>query len=245
MSTATHASPPITLETRIGDIVAARPALAQIFEELDIDYCCGGKQTLSAAIVGRDLSPATVVAMLNAASVALASTPAQIDPAKLSLTELADHIEATHHAYLKTALPRLVEQARRVAGQHGERDPRLVEVAATVIGLTEEMLMHLQKEELILFPLVRRIDANTGGISAVALTGPILQMEIEHTSAGEQTARLRQLTDDFTPSAATCNTHAALLDGLAAFETDLHNHVHKENNILFPRALARASGRQA
>jgi len=237
-------TPPVTTispESRIGDLVAARPALARHFEELGIDYCCGGKQSLAAVCVARGLDLAAVMARLEAV-LARPANPAEIDPAAMSLTALADHIEATHHAYLKDELPRLVEMADKVAYQHRERDARLAQVAGLTHELAEEMLCHLQTEEFILFPLVRQIDAGEGGRLAAGIADPIRQMEAEHEEAGAALARLRLLTDGFTPGAEACNTHRALLDGLAGFEADLHRHVHKENSILFPRALARVAG---
>jgi regulator of cell morphogenesis and NO signaling len=128
--------------------------------------------------------------------------------------------------------------AERVAYKHSGRDGRLPDVAATVLGLAQEMFSHMQKEERILFPLVRQIDAGQRGGFAAGIADPIRQMEAEHDDAGRATERLRLLTDDFQPDADACNTHRALLDGLARFEADLHRHVHKENNVMFPRALA-------
>lgn len=234
MSTTT--TPAITPESTIGELVATRPLLARIFGNLGIDYCCGGKQTLAVACTRRGLDLATTVALIESASAALAAGPAAVDAAAMGLAQLADHIETTHHAYLKVELPRLVEMADRVATKHGWRDARLPEVAAAVNSVATEMLGHMQKEEVVLFPLVRQVEAGARG----NLSAPIAQMEAEHESAGELTARLRELTDGFTPNAEACNTHRALLAGLAEFESDLHQHVHKENNILFPRALALA-----
>lgn len=238
MSTTTL--PAITSETRIGELVAARPALARLFESLQIDYCCGGKQSLAAACAARGLAVPTVVAMIEATAAALDAAPAEVDAAAMSLTQLADHIEQSHHAYLKQELPRLQEMADRVAYKHGGRDPRLRELAATVNDLTTEMFCHMYKEEQVLFPLVRQIEAGQRGGFAASIADPIRQMEAEHDDAGRATERLRALTDGFQPDAEACNTHRALLDGLARFESDLHRHVHKENNIMFPRALALA-----
>ena len=209
-----------------------------MFEKLNIDYCCGGKQTLAAACARRGLEVPATIALIESAGTALAGGPAGVDASAMSLSQLADHIESTHHAYLKTELPRLVEMATRVATKHGWRDARLPEVAAAVATLTNEMLSHMQKEEFILFPLVRQFEAGQQGPS---LAGPITQMEAEHETAGQITARLRELTDGFTPNGEACNTHRALLAGLAEFESDLHRHVHKENSILFPGVLALAS----
>lgn len=229
----------VTPATTIGALVAARPALARFFEKLGIDYCCGGKQTLAAACAQRGLEVATTLALLESAGAALTAGPVEVDAAAMSLTELADHIQSTHHAYLKAELPRLVEMATRVVDKHGWRDARLVEIATSVRNLMEEMLSHMEKEEVVLFPLVRQIEAGVCvSLCGGDLSAPIRQMEAEHESAGQLTARLRELTDGFTPDAGACNTHRALLAGLAEFESDLHRHVHKENNILFPRALA-------
>jgi regulator of cell morphogenesis and NO signaling len=226
-----------TPETRIGAIVAAYPVLGRLFEGLQIDYCCGGKQTLAFAAASRGLSVETVVAMLQDATAALAAGPTEVDASAMSLSELADHIEQTHHHYLKEELPRFLEMAERVARKHGWRDPRLAPMAATVQELAGEMMSHMAKEEKILFPLMRKLEKG----EQADLTAPILQMEAEHIGAEELTARLRLLTDGFVPDAEACNTHRALLAGLAEFEADLKRHVHKENNVLFPRAMAQAA----
>lgn len=236
----------ITPATTIGELVAARPLLARLFESLGIDYCCGGKQTLAAACTRRGLEVATTIALLQSAQTALAAGPAEVDAAAMGLAELADHIESTHHAYLKNELPRLVEMAGRVAAKHGGRDARLPEVAEAVNTLAAEMTDHMRKEEVILFPIVRQIEAGAAdGFPCGSIAHPIRQMEAEHESAGNLTARLRLLTDGFTPNAEACHTHRALLAGLAEFESDLHRHVHKENNVMFPRALQLAAAQPA
>ncbi|MBS0631397.1 MAG: iron-sulfur cluster repair di-iron protein [Verrucomicrobia bacterium] len=230
----------ITPEITIGELVAARPLLSRVFERLGIDYCCGGKQTLAAACAKLGLDLKTTRALLELAADTTQSGAAEVDAAAMGLAELADHIETTHHAYLKEELPRLVEMADRVARKHGDRDQRLQEVAAVTRALTEEMIFHMQKEETVLFPLVRQIGAGQGRISAALLSGPIQQMETEHQAAGDAIARLRLLTDGFAQAGTFCRTHHAMFAGLAALEADLHRHVHKENNVLFPRALAQA-----
>lgn len=241
MTTTTEASP-LDPHLSVSDLVAARPSRARVFEKLGIDYCCGGKRPLADACRSAGLDPVAVVAELRASDAPADDT---VDAAALSLTALADHIELAHHAYLKHELPRLVEMAERVARKHAWRDSRLVELGALVRQLAEEMFSHLQKEEMILFPLVREIEAGNAAAATNppcgSLADPIRQMEAEHEFAGRVTARLRELTDGFTPDANACNTHRALLGGLAEFEADLQRHVHKENNVLFPRALALAS----
>ena len=238
-----HHSPPgpIRADSTVGEIVAARPLLARTFESLGIDFCCGGRQTLAAACERKGLGTAATVALLESSAAAPAPGAAEVDAAAMGLVQLADHIVSTHHAYLKEELPRLFEMAARVSTKHAWRDPRLKEVADAVQELATEMFCHMQKEEVILFPLVREIaTAAPGGPGCGHLAGPIRQMEAEHEAAGNLTRRLRELTDGFRPDGDACNTHRALLAGLEQFEADLHRHVHKENNILFPRALAAA-----
>lgn len=236
-STSTPA--PFTIETTVGAIVAARPALARVFEKLGIDYCCGGKRPLAELALARGLDPVTVLAMLDATTPAGA---AEVDAAAMTLTELADHIERTHHEYVKAELPRLLEMADRVARKHAWRDERLKEIAETVAVLANEMFSHMAKEERILFPFVRQIESGASdSFHCGSIANPIRQMEEEHEFAGRAIARLRELTDGFRPDTEACNTHRALLGGLEEFESDLHRHVHKENNILFPRALERAA----
>jgi len=246
MSSTPVSAPPapfiISPDTTVGALVAAYPLLAQFFEQLGVDYCCGGKQSLAAACGRHGLPVAATIALIQATEVKLAAGPAEVDAAAMGLAQLADHIEATHHAYLKAELPRLCEMADRVAAKHGWRDARLPAVHRALADLTVEMVAHMQKEEFILFPAVRQLEAGAAadGPGGSGLAGPIRQMEAEHESAGNLTAALRELTDGFMPDADACNTHRALLAGLAAFERDLHRHVHKENNVLFPRALALA-----
>ena len=243
MHSTAPATLPFTVDTTVGAIVAARPSLARLFEELDIDYCCGGQKPLAELARARGLDPVTLLALIEAASDALAAGSPEIDVTALTLTALADHIERTHHVYVKAELPRLVEMADRVARKHGWRDARLSEVSATTTDLALEMTSHMDKEERILFPFIRQLETSPGAdFHGGSIANPIRQMEHEHESAGRAVARLRELTDGFQPDENACNTHRALLAGLAEFAADLHRHVHKENNVLFPRALA-AAGR--
>ncbi len=223
------------LDSTVGDIVAGCPALASVFEDIGIDYCCGGKKTLGDACRDKGLEPQSVLATL--------AQPPQTEPvadtAVMALTELADHIEQTHHAYLRSEFSRLNELTSKVASVHGDQNPRLHQVSETCRALIAELSDHMMKEEQILFPLVRQLDASDTAptFHCGSLANPIHQMESEHSQAGAALERLRELTDGFTPPDGACNSYRAMLNAIAHLERDLHLHIHKENNVLFPRAL--------
>nr|VFK36531.1 MAG: regulator of cell morphogenesis and NO signaling [Candidatus Kentron sp. SD]VFK39249.1 MAG: regulator of cell morphogenesis and NO signaling [Candidatus Kentron sp. SD]VFK77843.1 MAG: regulator of cell morphogenesis and NO signaling [Candidatus Kentron sp. SD] len=162
------------------------------------------------------------------------------DAMAMSLTELADHIEQTHHAYLRSELPRLDEMTEKVVSVHGGRDPRLQPIRERFLALAAELSSHLMKEERILFPMARQLDASetTPTFHCGTLANPIRQMEFEHTQTESALETLRELADDYTPPDWACDTYRTMLDALARLEHDLHRHIHKENNLLFPRALA-------
>ena len=129
---------PLIPELTVGEIVAARPLLARVFEKLGIDYCCGGKQTLATVCARRGLDLAATVAELASADAASAGVTGEVDAAAMDQVTLVDHIVAVHHRYLRNELPRLVEMADRVAQKHGWRDGRLEEVSAAVRALAEK-----------------------------------------------------------------------------------------------------------
>ncbi len=226
----------ITVETTVGDLVRSSPARSRIFESLGIDYCCGGKKPLAEVCRARDLDPATVVAMLSAIdSVADASAGADADA--MSLSALCDHIESAHHDYLREELPRLDFMTRKVAAVHGDGEPRLVEIRRIFERLAPELAAHITGEEKEVFPVIRALEAGTGA-GAAALASSLAELEQEHDAAGAALAQFRELTDGYRPPEWACNTFRALYDGLAELERNMHQHVHKENNVLFPKALA-------
>jgi regulator of cell morphogenesis and NO signaling len=218
----------------VGQLVAERPARARVFEQFGIDYCCGGKVPLMQACKARNIDPRQVLEGL-----ARAATPAsgQTDWSAATLTQLADHIEYTHHAYLKTELPRLDLMTAKVASAHGDRHPQLLKVREVFVALKTDMDSHMAKEEGIFFPACRRLEQTTE-LSATSLEGPIGVLTHEHDDAGRALSTLRELTFHYTPPTDACNTFRAMLDSLQQLEADMHQHVHKENNILFPKAAA-------
>jgi regulator of cell morphogenesis and NO signaling len=205
---------------------------------LGIDYCCGGKKTLEAACAVKSLDLPVVVRELEAVDAAGANT--ETDWTQAPLSQLADHIVATHHDYLRRELPRLEFLTDKVARAHGERHPELHQVRDIFAEFKAELDSHMVKEEHILFPMCRKLDTATEmpSFHCGSIANPIRVMESEHDSAGDALAALRELTHDFTPPADACNTYRVMLDSLRMLEADMHQHVHKENNILFPRAVA-------
>lgn len=232
----------------IGEMVARHPALSRIFEQVGIDYCCGGKKTLEQACQEKGLDVESVSAEL--AACAAAEGAPLVDAAAMSLTDLADHIEQTHHAFLRRELPRLDWMTEKVANVHGEHEPRLRQMRTTYQALQEELFSHMMKEERVLFPLIRELEANSTApaFHCGSLANPMRQMESEHHDAGSALESLSELSDGYAPPDWACNTYRAMLDALARFQLDMHQHVHKEESILFPKALAleaRLAGKEA
>jgi len=228
----------ITPEKSVGRIVAENPARARVFEKHRIDYCCGGKLPLQEACQRRAISVHEIIHELAECDRA-GNALGESDWMSAPLTELADHIVATHHQYLRQELPRIQALSARVAAVHGDHAPEVLSVLSVFQGLHQEMTEHMMKEEQILFPAIRAMEHSAEAPLAFggAMSSPIRCMEHEHESAGAAVARLRSLTNGFEPPADACNTWRVLYASLAGIEQDLHTHVHKENNILFPRAL--------
>lgn len=228
----------ITPETTVGEIVRAVPARSRVFENLGIDYCCGGKKPLAEACRAKNLDPATVVVMLAALEGA-ANGPAA-DSDTMTMTELCDHIESVHHGYLREELPRLDFMTRKVAAVHGDHEPRLLEVRRVFEAFNAEMTAHTQEEDTTVFPAIRQLESASGdkGAAVAQLKEAFAKLEAEHENAGAALAQFKALTDDYTPPEWACNTFHALYDGLEKLEKRTHQHVHQENNVLFPRALA-------
>ncbi len=219
-------------DRRLADIVTAAPGSARVLEAFGLDYCCGGQRRLDQACAEAGADPAAVLDALAA----LDDGP-EPDWAAMGPSDLVDHLEATHHAYLHTELDRLAALAVKVADVHGERHPELARVRDTYGELRDDLEPHLMKEERILFPMIRELEA-AGGSAAFHCgslrDGPIAQMMIEHDVAGDLLADLRRLTDGYRVPDDGCASYRALYEGLAELEADTHLHVHKENNVLFP-----------
>jgi regulator of cell morphogenesis and NO signaling len=227
-------------EQRIGDIVAGDIRTAAVFQRHGIDFCCGGRQSLGDACAARGIASASILEELDA----LRRTPdASVErDAERDLDALVAHILDTHHAYLRKTMPVLIEWSRKVASAHGANHPETVAIAGHVSDLCADLEQHMFKEERILFPaIVGAVRERRAGRRAQhtfgTIANPIRMMEMEHVQAGNGLEEIRRLSAGFALPADACATFTALYRELAAFEADLHRHIHLENNILFPRAL--------
>ncbi|OYO16659.1 iron-sulfur cluster repair di-iron protein [Enemella dayhoffiae] len=224
----------IATNETLGDLVTADPRRARVLEKFGLDYCCGGQRTLGEA---------AAAAGVDATEVADALDLADPEPApewqSLGMGELARHVVDTHHSYLWEELKPLGELVDKVHRVHGERHPELTRVAEAYRLAVADLEPHLFKEERILFPGIERL-ASTGSASGSgeALRGPITQMLREHDYVGELMTEIHELTDGFTAPADGCASYQQMMSRLGQLEHDLHEHIHKENNVLFPRVLA-------
>lgn len=219
----------------LGALVAERPARAELFERLRLEYCCGGRRTLAEACAERGLDLAEVSAMLVAFDAeSQAECVEDTDWREESAAALCAHIVSVHHDGLREAFPRLERRLSTVVRVHAAREPRLREIQRLFGQIRGDLEPHLASEENELFPAC--IVAEQTGTPVAA--DIIAEHESEHVELGHALVALRVLCDGYDREAALCNTHRALLDELEAFERDLHRHVHEENNILLTRAQA-------
>jgi regulator of cell morphogenesis and NO signaling len=231
-----------TVTDTVREVVLANPAAIRVFEELGIDYCCGGEKPLREACAASRLSVEVVLARLEAAP--LPQPLQEKDWQREPLASLVEHIVSTHHAFVRGECPRLLDLLDKVCSAHGANHPELDRVRSTLEQLAEELKAHLLKEEQILFPyIVAAEQASARGLSAPAscfgtVRTPVRMMMFEHDNAGQALRELRRLTNDYALPSDACLSYRTLYQALPAFETDLHRHIHLENNILFPRAIA-------
>ena len=235
----------ITVTESVGEIMVKHPETRKPFEEMGLDYCCGGKNSLKEACENAGLSPQDVIQRLK--RVIEDSGTEQSDRKDLDnipLKELIDHIISEHHAFLKKELPRLKNLREKVYRAHQQKHGRMLDSLGRVLEkLRVDIEMHLAKEEQILFPLIKQIESHVkqGGpepnVHCGNIANPINQMEYEHEVAGSLLAEIQKTTSGYNPPSDACESFKALYDGLRELEDNLHEHIHLENNILFPKAV--------
>jgi regulator of cell morphogenesis and NO signaling len=235
-----------TATKTVREIALEQPTSIRVFEHYGIDYCCGGRKPLAEACAASSLEVDAVLIALERAAQSSASVTE--DWSEVSLEVLSSHIVATHHAYVKSELPRLAVLAEKVVRRHGDTQAELPLIQAKLAQLDEELTQHLAKEEVTLFPYVVKLERafESGGAMPHGCFGtvanPIAMMTAEHDAAGGLMAEIRDLSHYFTAPTGACPTYHAFYDGLREFEQDLHQHIHLENNILFPRAIQLETG---
>lgn len=229
----------VSKDCTVGQLVAESPTRAGIFDEYGIDYCCGGKLTLEEACRRKGIRVTELIDRLQSIN-ENGSTNGERDWTKTSLADLIEHIVFVYHRPLQQQLSRALPLAEKVATVHGDRHPEMVEVMHIFKTFAAQLELHMHKEEMILFPAIAGIESGRqmsfgcgGGIEM-----PIGVMTQEHDEAGEALAAMQKLTNNFTPPADACNSFRVLLHLLSEINTEMHWHVHKENNILFPRAIS-------
>jgi regulator of cell morphogenesis and NO signaling len=218
------------------------PNATRIFEQLGIDYCCGGGKSLQEACVQARLPVEDVLRSLEQGSAPTTTSEAGLDFQLCSLHELASYIVDTHHSYVKQEIPRIQKLLAKVVAVHGKGHPELGSMAKVFAGLGDEMTSHMMKEEMVLFPYISELEAaieerrRKPFAPFGTVSNPVQMMEMEHESAGNALRELRSLSSDYTPPQEACFSYRTLFSALEIFEKDLHQHIHLENNILFPRA---------
>jgi regulator of cell morphogenesis and NO signaling len=228
------------------------PNATRTFEKLGIDYCCGGSRSLRDACQHAHVTLEDVLGELEqGSSFKPATETARQDFANGNLGELVEHIIGTHHVYVKQELPRLQQLLKKVVAVHGAGHPELAEIQQIFQGVSEELSSHMMKEEHILFPYIVALEnAVSHGRPRPrpafgTVSNPVHMMELEHDSAGAALKEIGALSSNYQPPESACFSYRTLYTALKEFETDLHQHVHLENNILFPRAIAMENGAEA
>lgn len=227
-----------TLSTPVGSIATSHPRTIPTLESMRLDYCCNGGLTLAQACEKQGLDPDhTLRSIMEACEAGVLDDDA--DPSSMSMTELADHIEATHHAFTREALASLQTMLPRLIKAHGQTHPELKELGDCIEAFADDLEDHMVREERVLFPWLRRLErkCEVQGGPPWSVRRPIDCMIHDHDNAGEMLERMRSLTHDYRVPADGCGTYSACMSLLESLERDTHIHIHKENNILFPRGV--------
>jgi len=228
-------------ETRVKDIALSHPAAKRVLEEARVDFCCGGGKSLQEACVHAGVDSEEILKHLRENSRRV--NPADASWTTAPLSDLTAYIKNNHHGYVREAIPRVTMLLEKVKTKHGKHHPELCEIEFSFREVGKEMIMHMQKEEQILFPYIEALDraaSRKGSLEPPffqTVKNPIHAMMKEHDAAGEWVRQIRKASAEYATPADACTSYKALLQELQQFEIDLHQHIHLENNILFPRAV--------
>ena len=237
-----------TAEKTVRELALENAGATRVFEKLGIDYCCGGKRSLEDACRAANLNIREVLASIEQLSQQVVATQKEQNWHAAPLAALIAHIQNTHHKYTREEIARLGPLFEKVCSVHGSKHRELFEVYDSFKGLAQELGTHMMKEDMVLFPYIVRMEAARAENSFVpapfgSVQNPLSMMEHEHDSAGNALRAMEQASNGYSAPADSCISYQTLYKALVAFEADLHQHIHLENNILFPRAVAMEQAR--
>ena len=233
----------LSLNRTVRDIALEQPQATRVFEKLKIDYCCGGDKTVGEACASAGVEIASLERMLDEARPNDFEVDVSIDFQKLTLRELIDHILDKHHVYTKDEMLRLEPLMAKVISVHGGNHSELNEMGALFQQVCADLKPHMFKEEQILFPYVLEMERSVLENSPApfapfgTVKNPVRMMMLEHDTVGDLLRELRALSSNYVVPADSCISYQTLYQAMETFEQDLHQHIHLENNILFPRAV--------
>ncbi len=235
----------ITSQSIVGDIVANNYKTAEIFKHYNIDFCCGGQLSIEDACKKENVSATDVDEILKSVKTFLRKNNEiqNIDFRNWPLDKLTDHIETKHHGYVEEKIPVLKQYLDKIESAHGKKHPELAEINDIFRDAAGQLVMHMKKEELILFPFIKKMaKAERDNLELEiphfgTIKTPIGKMDEEHDFEGEAFRKIATLSNNYTVPKDGCNTYRVAFGMLQEFEEDLHLHIHKENNILFQRAI--------
>lgn len=234
----------VAIDKTVRELALENPSSTRVFEQLGIDYCCGGNRSLREACEKANLQLDQVLDSLEKADQAVPLAQDGRDGHVRPLASLIEYIQSTHHKYTREEIARLGPLFEKVCSVLGKNHPELFEVREIFEGLTQELNAHMMKEEMILFPYIVRAEAVIRGNEPIlrapfgSVQNPVSMMEREHDAAGNALRAMNEVTNGYSVPADACVSYQTLYKALAVFEGDLHQHIHLENNILFPRAVA-------
>jgi len=228
------------LNMTLAEIVTEDNHAASILQKFNLDYCCKGKRTLVAACAENNIPFPQVIQELE--GIQKDSMFKNVMPfTKMSAEQLVAHIITHHHFFVKQAVPQITMHLTKLVEKHADHFSWIREGYTVFMALRDELLQHMEKEESVLFPYIREVESfyhgRAASVGAIDIALSIRVMEDEHETAGKLMERLRNITNDYTPEETACTTHRVTLAELKEFEEDLHQHIHLENNILFPLAI--------
>ena len=234
----------MTAEKTVRELALENPAATRVFEKLGIDYCCGGNKSLEEACRAASLPIDQVLDSLESTEQSVRNAKGDSDWQNEPLSALISHVKNTHHKYTREEIARFGPLFDRVCSVHGTNHPELPQVRETFRGLAQELTMHMMKEEMVLFPYIERMEEAVIQKEPIlpppfgSVQNPVSMMEYEHDAAGNALRAMRAASSCYIPPPEACISYQTLYKALAEFEADLHQHIHLENNILFPRAIA-------